>query len=59
MGLDLFLLEYRRMVLAIWDDYYLQVEATLRQVIDLVVAMVLDRMVEVLGLDLDDWRLVD
>ena len=47
------------MVLAIWDGYCLQVEETWRQVLDLVVAMVLERMAEVLGLDLDVWRLVD
>ena len=59
MGLDLFLLQYRRMVLAIWGGYCLQVEETLRQVLDLVVAKVLERMAEVLGLDLAVWRLVD
>ena len=59
MGLDLFLLLYRRMVLAIWGGYCLQVEETWRQALDLVVAMVLERMAEVLGLDLDVWRLVD
>ena len=58
MGLDLFLLQYRRMVLAIWSGYCLQVEGTWWQVLDLVVAMVLERMAEDLGLDLDVWRLV-
>ena len=47
------------MVLAIWDGYCLLVEETWWQVLDLVVAMVLERMAEVLGLDLDVWRLVD
>ena len=59
MGLDLFLLQYRRMVLAIWGGYCLQVEETWQQILDLVVAMALERMAEVLGLDLDVWRLVD
>ena len=59
MGLDLFLLPYGRMVLAIWDGYCLQVEGTLRQALDLVVAKVLERMVEVFGLDLDVGRLID
>ena len=47
------------MVVAIWGGYCLQVEETLRQVLDLVVAMVLERLAEVLGLNLDVWRLVD
>ena len=50
MGLDLFLLLYRRMVLAIWGGYCLQVEGTWRPVLDLVVAMVLERMAEDLAL---------
>ena len=59
MGLDLFLLQYRRMALAILGGYSLQVGATLQPALGLVVAMVLETMVEVLGLDLDVWRLVD
>ena len=46
-------------MLAIWGGYCLRVEGTLRQVLDLVVAKALERMVEVLGLDLGVWRLVD
>ena len=47
------------MVLAIWGGYCLQVEQTLWQVLNLVVEMILERMAEVLGLDLDVRRLVD
>ena len=59
MGLDLFLLQYRRMALAILGGYCLQVGATLQQALGLVAAMVLERMVKVLGLDFDVWRVVD
>ena len=55
MSLDLFLLQYRRMVLAIWNGYCLLGEETWRQVLDLVVAMVLERMAEGLSFDLNVW----
>ena len=50
MGLDPFLLLDRRMGLAIRGGYCLQIEGTSRHVLDLVVAMVLERMAEDLGL---------
>ena len=50
MGLDLFLLLYRRIVLAIWGGCCLQVEETWRQVLDLVVAMVLESLDPLRGL---------
>ena len=55
MGLDLFLLQYRRMVLAIWGSYCLLVVETYRLGLGLVVEKVLERTVEVLGLGLGVW----
>ena len=52
MGLGLFLLQYRRMVLAIWGGNCLPVVEIYRLVLGLVVAKVVERMVELLPLGL-------